>query len=113
MNTAGPCLVSTILFWVASIHYAKFKQNLEVEKEDAEAKASQYNFSDVNSTQQYGVIRPKKYSQDAFTFVPERDFKVVRQSSSSIQPKKSRPIIAISAKESSVNDSSDIGNRAA
>ena len=25
VNTAGPCLVSTILFWVASIHYAKFK----------------------------------------------------------------------------------------
>ena len=51
VNTAGPCLISTVLFYIASIHYARFKQNLEAEKEEAEVKASNFNFSDVNSVQ--------------------------------------------------------------
>ena len=94
LNTAGPCLISAILFWIASIHYGRFKQNIEAEKEEAEVKASQFNFSDVQSLQHYGVVRPKRHTNDAFTFVSTREFRVVREQSSSLQPVKKRPIIA-------------------
>lgn len=40
VNTALPCLCSSILFYVASHHYAKFRKNLEEENEEVEVKAS-------------------------------------------------------------------------
>jgi len=72
-------VVSAILFYIASIHYARFKSQLEVEKEDAEVKASNYNFSDANSVQRYGQLKPKHSGSDAYMFVSSRNFRVVRE----------------------------------
>ena len=40
VNTAIPCLIAALFFYISSIHYAEFRRNLEVEKEEAQDKAS-------------------------------------------------------------------------
>lgn len=54
LNTAIPCALAAVLFYVASIHYGRFKQKLEMEKEEANIKASNLDFSDQKSVLSYG-----------------------------------------------------------
>ena len=42
INTAAPCAVAAVLFWISGNFYARHKRDMEIEKEDAMAKASQY-----------------------------------------------------------------------
>ena len=45
------------MFYIASNHYAKFRKDLEQDNEEAEVKASQYNFDDDgNSVKNYGFF---------------------------------------------------------
>jgi len=57
INTALPCLISALLFYIAKSHYADFRRQVEIEKEEASVKASQYNFEDSQSVQQYGYFK--------------------------------------------------------
>ena len=60
-NTAIPCLISAFLFYMASIHYEEHRRQLEAEKEDAQTKASNYNFkSDNGSVLGYGQFKQKQ-----------------------------------------------------
>lgn len=56
-NTAFPCLVSAILFYISKSHYAEFRRNLEIAKENATVKASSYKFDDSQSVQNYGHFK--------------------------------------------------------
>ena len=63
VNTAVPCFISAICFFKASVHYAEHRRLLEAEKEDAQDKASNYNFkSDNGSVLGYGQFKQKKDS---------------------------------------------------
>ena len=93
---------------MSKFHYVEFKRQLEIEKEDATVKASQYNFDDAQSVQNYGYFMANKDRNNSYTYVNTADFRVARQAASSIQPKKNRPLVA-SAKmtDASVNESND------
>ena len=40
INTAVPCAIASLFFFISGNYYAKHKKELEVEKEDALTKAS-------------------------------------------------------------------------
>ena len=44
INTAVPSLIAAVLFYISGIYYGRVKRELEMEKEDAMTKASQYKF---------------------------------------------------------------------
>ena len=55
-NTAIPCLIAAGFFYIAGIYYGRVKREIEMEKEDAMTKASQFKFErdDKESVQSYG-----------------------------------------------------------
>ena len=84
--------MSAFFFYKSSIYYEKYRQELNTEKNEAQAKASNYNFEDSISVQEYGKFMPKDSVGTSYTYVKGVEFRVVRDASSSIQPKKSRPL---------------------
>ena len=61
VNTAIPCFISAICFFKASGHYAEHRRKLEVVKDDAQTKASNFNFkSDNGSVLGYGQFKQKQ-----------------------------------------------------
>lgn len=85
LNTAVPCLISSILFYISSIHFLKFKQKVQEDKTEALAKASNYVFSETASVQNYGHFYPKKDRSpgsisNEYEFKSGTDFTVVKKS---------------------------------
>ena len=58
-NTAIPCLIASVFFYIAGIFYGQVKREIEMEKEDALTKASHFNFErdDKDSVQSYGAFQ--------------------------------------------------------
>ena len=102
MNTAGPCLISAVLFYISSIHWLEFKSNRDAEYVEAKTKASNYDFSDTASVQNYGHFKATKKAGEnmlgktEYKFKAGPDFTVVRETASTLGVKKSAPIMGLS-----------------
>ena len=86
LNTALPSLVSAIFFYISAGHYEKFRAKLEVEKDDAQTKASNYHFEEGDSCGDYGFFKENRHvkgldhnSQEggSYKFVHRKTFGVV------------------------------------
>ena len=93
LNTAIPCILAAFTFWISSIHYGRFKEQLEKEKDDAQAKASNLDISDVKTVLSYGHFKRTDSMRNAFEFRLEKELRVTRDYSSSVQPIKKRPLL--------------------
>ena len=58
VNTALPCLASSILFYVSAGYYERFRNSLEMDREEAQTKASNYMFEEGGSVGDYGYFAP-------------------------------------------------------
>ena len=87
INTAVPSLIAAVFFYISGIYYGRVKREMEMEKEDAMTKASQYKFTkdDKESVMSYGQFQFNEV-QKTYTFEKGGGFSFQRQVSSSVQP---------------------------
>lgn len=90
VNTALPCAIGAFFFWISSIHYEKFRRQIEDEKIEAQTKASNFNWDDAQSVSNYGHFKPK-FSDDNrgggsidYLFEARTEFTVIRAAAGSV-----------------------------
>lgn len=66
VNTAVPCAIAAVLFFISGNFYAQHKKEMELEKEDAMTKASQFKFTkeDGDSVMSYGHFEYNQVTKD-------------------------------------------------
>ena len=87
INTALPCLIASVFFYISGIYYGRVKREMEIQKEDAMTKASQFQFTkdDKESVQSYGQFQYNEVEK-VYRFEKGVGFSFQRQVSSSVQP---------------------------
>ena len=66
INTAAPCAVAAVFFFISGNYYAQFKKAMEAERDDAMTKASNYKFTkeDGDSVMSYGHFEFNQVTKD-------------------------------------------------
>ena len=84
-----PCIVAALFFYISAKHYEEFRRQLEMDKEEAQTKASQAQFEEGDSVGGYGFFKKSRKSAGtgsiagSFKFVHRPNFGVVRDAASS------------------------------
>ena len=91
LNTALPCILAMVFFYISGIYYDRFRRNLAKEVEEVQEKASQFKFdSRSESVQQYGQFEFLQ-TDSSYAFNKIDRFTVVRSAAQSMQAQK-RPM---------------------
>ena len=84
-----PCIVAALFFYISAKHYEEFRRQLEMDKEEAQTKASQAQFEESDSVAGYGYFKKSRDSAGfgslagSFKYVHMSNFGVVRNAASS------------------------------